>query len=101
MANVIEKLSEQEDNMVENRGAMKGNKVSSMGFVNIMETRMAKIKLVMSDVLIKVEDTKDSLYEIKSEMRQSRDELKEKLMEELNGAIRDALGELARKNEAL
>ncbi|KAK5832170.1 hypothetical protein PVK06_015970 [Gossypium arboreum] len=55
--------------MVENRGAMKGKKVSSMGFVNIMETRMAKIKLVMSNVLIKVEDTKDSLYEIKSEMR--------------------------------
>ncbi|KAH1065281.1 hypothetical protein J1N35_030268 [Gossypium stocksii] len=87
--------------MVENRGAMKGKKVSSMGFVNILKTRMAKVKLVVSDVLIKVEDTKDSLDEIKFEMRQPRDELKEKLMEELNGVIREALGELAQKNEAL
>ncbi|PPD68461.1 hypothetical protein GOBAR_DD34661 [Gossypium barbadense] len=61
MANVIEKLSEQQNDMVENRGAMKGKK-----------TRMAKVKLVVSDVLIKVEDTKDSFDEIKSEMSQRR-----------------------------
>ncbi|KAH1057208.1 hypothetical protein J1N35_035273 [Gossypium stocksii] len=58
MANEIENMSEKEDDMVENRGAMQGKKV-------------AKIESAMSDVLTRVEDTEDFLEEIKFEMGES------------------------------
>ncbi|KAG8495223.1 hypothetical protein CXB51_012842 [Gossypium anomalum] len=60
---------------------------------------MAKVEFVVSNVLMKVEDIKDSLKRIKSEMIASQDRLNEQLMEEFNGAIREALGKLVQKNE--
>ncbi|PPR97728.1 hypothetical protein GOBAR_AA22934 [Gossypium barbadense] len=70
-----------------------------MDFVNTVKTRMAKVKFIVSDVLIRVKDIEDSLKKIKSEMIVSQDRLNEQLMEEFNWAIREALGEFVRKNE--
>ncbi|KAH1067155.1 hypothetical protein J1N35_032142 [Gossypium stocksii] len=72
-----------------------------MDFVNIVETRMAKVEFVMSDVLMRVEDIEDSLKEIKSEMIASQNRLNEQLIEEFNRAIRESLGELSGRMKPL
>lgn len=56
---------------------------------------MTQVKSIVSDVLMREEDIEDSLEEIKLEMIVSRDELKKQLMKELNGAMSEALVELA------
>ncbi|PPS05763.1 hypothetical protein GOBAR_AA14884 [Gossypium barbadense] len=65
MVTKFEKMNKQEDDVVERQGAAKGKKGSSKDFVKIVETQMAKVEYTMSDVLMWVEDTEDSLKEIK------------------------------------
>ncbi|KAK5840448.1 hypothetical protein PVK06_009349 [Gossypium arboreum] len=47
----IEKVNEQEDGLVENQGVVKGKKGSSKDFVKVVETRIANVESIMSEVL--------------------------------------------------
>ncbi|KAH1115002.1 hypothetical protein J1N35_008380 [Gossypium stocksii] len=64
MVTKFEKGNKQEDDVVESQGAAKGKKGSSKD-LKIVETQMAKVESTMSDVLMWVEETEDSLKEIK------------------------------------